>query len=137
MATFQFPHWTPALSVGNDEIDGQHRDFLDKLERVSRLVVEGGSKEIGEAATVMVVLLKIHFETEERIFGGTAYPKAQEHAVEHRVLLHLACHAKKMIDESEDHTYCRLSLRYLAQSMLEHLLETDMGYRRYLSESGA
>ncbi len=137
MPMFQFPEWTPALSVGNDEIDDQHRDFLVRIGRVSRLITDGGAQEIREAATVMVALLKIHFDTEERIFGATTYPWAQDHAVEHRVLLHFACHAKKMIDESGDHIYCRMSLRYLAQSVVEHLMDTDMGYKPYLLQGAA
>ena len=132
MPRLRCPKWTAALSVGNDEIDGEHQAFLTLVERVSRLIEHGTRSEIMDASTAMVALLNVHFVTEERIFGETPYPDAAAHRVEHRVLLHMAIHAKKMIDRVEDVGFIRLSLRYLAQSLVEHLLETDMGYRCYL-----
>lgn len=136
MPKFRCPKWSTSLSVGNDEIDAQHKEFLEKIARVSKLIEDGEAQEIKDAATAMVALLKVHFDTEERIFEATPYPQAAEHAVEHRVLLHIATHARKMIIGSNESKYLRLSLRFLAQSMVEHLMTTDKGYRPYLSPAG-
>lgn len=128
-----YPEWTPALSVGDDEIDGEHRDFLAMVGRVAHLIERGDSaQELKEATVAMMATMKIHFRTEERIFAATAYPEATAHRSEHRVLLHMADHVRQMVYESEDPVYIRLSLRYLAQSMVEHLVDTDMGYKPYL-----
>ena len=135
MPRFQVPKWTKAMSVGNAEIDSQHKSFLDKVSQVASLIQEGIPPDIKIAAANMLELLKIHFMTEERIFGSTPYPLATSHSVEHQVLLHIAFHLKKMIDGSEDTPYLRLSLRYLAQSVIDHLMETDMGYKPYLSKA--
>ena len=135
MPRFQVPKWTKAMSVGNAEIDNQHRAFLEKVSQVAGLIQEGTPSGIKSAASDMLSLLKVHFVTEEQIFGATPYPQATSHSVEHQVLLHIAFHLKKMIDGSDDTPYLRLSLRYLAQSVIDHLMETDMGYKPYLPKA--
>ena len=135
MPRFRVPKWTKTMSVGNAEIDSQHKAFLEEVSQVASLIQEGTSQGIKSTAANMLQLLKIHFITEERIFGATSYPLTTSHSVEHQVLLHIAFHLKKMIDGSEDTPYLRLSLRYLAQSVIDHLMETDMGYKPYLSKA--
>ena len=132
MKQFKYPKWTQALSVGNDRIDGEHREFLETVALVSNLVQGGTPYEIRAATGAMVTLLEEHFENEERLFFATAYPLAAAHAVEHRVLLYMASTAKKAIDSASEPVYLRLSLGYIAQLVVEHLLQSDMGYREYL-----
>ncbi len=131
--TFSYPKWNSALSVGNGEIDDEHQDFLVTVGHVAQLIQRGEpAAELREATIVMVAKLKIHFCTEERIFSATTYPEAAAHCSEHKVLLHMADHIREMVCDSEDPVYICLSLRYLAQSVVEHLVETDMGYKPYL-----
>ncbi len=135
---FNYPEWSPALSVGNAEIDGEHREFLVAVGHVAHMVGrDGPAQELREATIAMVAKLEIHFRTEERIFSASAYPEAPAHCAEHRVLLHMADRIREMVCDSEDPVYIRLSLRYLAQSIVEHLVDTDMGYKPYLAGAEA
>ncbi len=132
MAQFECPEWTPALSVGNDQIDGEHREFLVTVALIANLIEGGSAVEIKAATGAMVALLREHFQNEERLFFGTAYPMAMKHSVEHRVLLFMASDAKKMIDSSNDQVYLRLALGIITQLVVDHLLQSDMEYKTYL-----
>ena len=132
MTQFECPEWTQALSVGNDAIDSEHREFLDTVALVSNLIEGGSPYEIKAATGAMLALLRDHFRNEERLFFATAYPKAMQHSVEHRVLLFMATDAKKMIDSSNERVYLRMALGTLTQLVVDHLMQSDMGYRTYL-----
>ena len=133
-ARISLPEWSVLLSVGNDVIDGEHRAFLHQVGHAVILIEQSDIPEIKTAIVTLVKCLKAHFESEERIFNRTAYPGAMSHATEHHVLYHMAFSLREQVEESDDLTYVALSLRYLAQLVVEHLVETDMGYRPYLAE---
>ncbi len=130
------PAWSRLLSVGNPIIDGEHRAFLEQVGRVVVLLDQGDASRIRAALAEVVENLKAHFESEERIFGATAYPAAAPHVMEHRVLYHMAYSLVESAGGSDELDYLRLSVRYLAQLMVEHLVETDMGYKPYLGGEG-
>ncbi|MBE9532262.1 MAG: hemerythrin, partial [Proteobacteria bacterium] len=67
--------WHDGLSVGVDEIDGQHRAlfkavnaFLDSVESASNM------DDVAVVITFLEEYLEVHFETEERAMIEHGYP---------------------------------------------------------------
>ncbi len=77
--------WHEGLSVGIDEIDGQHRalfnavnDFLDSVEN---------ARNVDDVAAVLSFLeeyIGVHFETEERAMKKHEYHLIDDHIAQHR-----------------------------------------------------
>lgn len=132
----RYPEWSDLLSVGNAEIDEEHRRFLAQVALVARMIDAGNLGLAKDTAAAMLALLRDHFKTEERVFALTSYPHAETHRTEHQVLLHMARNTLSDIRYRDDLDYVSLSLRYLAQMTVEHLIETDMGYKPYLAAAG-
>jgi len=130
----EIPEWTPALSMGNAVIDGEHRDFLGKLGHVADLIARGDRRQIKDAITAMAAVLKGHFETEERFFVSVAYPQATTHRVDHLTLMNLVIEIEGVVDDSEDFSTPRLALAHFTQSVIDHLTEADMAYKPYLAQ---
>jgi len=129
------PEWSSALSLGNAEIDAEHREFLARLGHVARLISQGERLQIKDAIRAMTAVLKGHFATEENFFNRVGYPQATAHLVDHVTLMNLALEIEKVIDGSEDFSTPRLALAHFAQSVIDHLTESDMAYRPYLVEA--
>jgi hemerythrin len=85
----QVTAWTPDLSVGVDEIDDQHRELLDRIDRVLRSL-EGrrAEAEIRRLLDFLEIYVVLHFGTEDRLMARTGYPAIEAHRREHERFLH-------------------------------------------------
>mgnify|MGYP002368899799 FL=1 len=71
--------------LGIEEIDRQHRQLFDCLERLEAWVGKGYG--VAAACATMLSLqhyISRHFQYEEALLRSHAYPKLQEHIDEHR-----------------------------------------------------
>jgi len=79
--------WKDEYSVGVDEIDNQHKEFIDILSQMYSAIY---SHQIEEKMPGLLKLLEhhtvIHFATEERYFEKYHYPEGNDHKGEHRLL---------------------------------------------------
>lgn len=129
---FTAPEWGTEMSLGDDEIDRQHREFLVMAVHATELVEQGTTSQIAAAIANMMAFMKMHFDAEERIFGRTAYPEATAHAVEHRALVNQCNQIVTIFGGSRDLAALRGSLHGLMQAMVAHLVQTDMRYKAYV-----
>ena len=88
--------WNEDLSVGIEEIDGQHRAlfkavnaFLDSIER---------SSDVEDVAVIVGFLeqyLVMHFDTEARAMREHDYPLIDEHVAQHQYFLETVNYLKE------------------------------------------
>lgn len=76
--------WDPALSVGVDELDVQHRQLLWRVAQARAAVDEGRLAAAAAAVRFLVRYLADHCAAEERWMAENAYPGEREHARAHR-----------------------------------------------------
>lgn len=77
--------WIPALRVGNDRMDDQHRRLFDLINRLDEAGAEGAERRvILGVAGELGDYVHVHFAEEESLFSATGYPHSQEHMAEHR-----------------------------------------------------
>ncbi len=75
--------WSSALSLGVPDLDAQHRELFDRVDRLLDSMLHG---DRGEASTLAAFLrdhVVLHFAAEEQLMRELHYPDAARHAEEH------------------------------------------------------
>jgi hemerythrin len=82
--------WSDALSVGDDQMDCDHRLFVETLNTLYRTIDDGGDFGVIEGLLCRLVeVSEVHFVREERLMGRTRFPLRAGHVAEHSRLLHV------------------------------------------------
>lgn len=75
--------WTPALSVGLEEIDAQHRELFGRARRLLDGLHAGEPGQVGELLEFLHGYAVVHFGAEESLMRSAGYPGYQRHKAEH------------------------------------------------------
>lgn len=93
--------WKPALSVGIDHIDEQHKEWLNRAERLFDAGKKGQAKEeIGEMLEFLDSYTKKHFADEEKYMQDISYPQYEEQRKAHASFMAQLEELKKSYEES-------------------------------------
>ena len=122
--------WGNEHSLGDREIDEQHRELFEMTERISAGIARRSLNLIEELSSLMLYASE-HFYSEEALMSRVGYPDLIAHRLGHadfqRQLMTLSdqVHAGLISD------YNCLG-RYATTWMRTHVLTGDMDIRRYL-----
>ena len=84
MSLFQ---WKDGFSVGNSEIDGQHKKLFQLADRFHSAMANGQGKQIlQQTLAELIDYTKHHFAAEEKLMLKSSYPEYQQHKAEHDAL---------------------------------------------------
>ena len=75
--------WTPALSVGIEEIDDQHQELFRRAGRLVEGIRRGDPEEIDELVDYLHRYAVSHFGAEELAMRAASYPSYARHKAEH------------------------------------------------------
>jgi hemerythrin-like metal-binding protein len=81
-------HWSTNLSVGVEELDSDHRELIELLNRLD--IEVGRAAHQDEVARLLDELMsrtQAHFRREEELMAQQDYPDAGHHARLHRALI--------------------------------------------------
>lgn len=80
--------WTDAYNVGNELIDGQHRQLVE-LVNIFHEAVSMGKEEaiLNQAFDHMLQYTNKHFRDEEEMFGSLGSRLLKQHKLTHRLLV--------------------------------------------------
>jgi len=127
-----FVEWTPELSVGNEEIDAQHRRLVDLVNQLHEAMVEGVvGEKLGHFLVELVEYTKYHFSTEERLFEERGYPARDEHVAEHQDFVARLLEFMEAYNEGNAAISVGM-LQYLREWILHHIREVDRQYAAFL-----
>lgn len=126
--------WNDALSVGNDQLDSQHKELMRLYNELHEVLVSGSPAQTSttKKATIdaLVAYAVHHFSTEEEYLETIGYPGRHEH---HR--LHQEFGAKVFAlkrDIQSDQTILTTSLmKFMRNWIYEHISEKDREYARF------
>lgn len=77
--------WTDSLATGSPEIDKQHRELIERINRLLEAMKTGKSKdELKPTLDFLGQYVVSHFATEEKRMRETAYPERREHEKLHQ-----------------------------------------------------
>lgn len=72
------------LETGDPEIDGQHRELFNRIDRLLAASRERRSREeVGQTLTFLGDYVVHHFAAEERMMAVADYPEIEAHRAEH------------------------------------------------------
>jgi len=127
--------WSEKLSVGMNDIDAQHKHFIDIINKTNDAVDTGAPR--GAQKKVLDDLIgygRYHFETEEMYFVKFKYPHAREHMAEHAKLLEKVILFYNRFESGENVASELLS--FLKSWLTDHLQKHDMKYSEYFKKKG-
>jgi len=127
--------WTNEYRVGVDSLDADHIMIFSLINHIDEAHLTGTDEAaIGEILKVLINRAKAHFQREEMLMKKNGYPNFGAHAEEHRRILE---ELGVLYEAYQDNPRAAISgeiVKLLSAWLEDHILETDMQYRPYLSE---
>lgn len=129
-----FPAWDPSLSVGNDELDDQHRKLLELVRKVLWLAL------IEDDASVRIKFVRIineivhlalnHFECEEKFLALNGFQGLEKHKTEHDKYLNML--AELLYGATQGNLDLTAMAGLVAEDLYDHMLTFDMEYKEFM-----
>lgn len=122
--------WTNAYSIGIPEIDSQHMELVDIMNRLwDALIRQAEAKEMLSLIESLERYTVAHFCAEETMMRISGYPELNRHKQSHAQFVG-KIGEKKM--ELADGKALQLDLlHYLRDWLVEHILQADKHYADY------
>ncbi len=111
--------------AGRDASDPARVDFLAMIREMDSTLDQGRIDAFKATFATMLASMRSCFRAEENHLSEQGHPAAAEHAVEHKVLLHMAGHVAKMTAVTSDLGYLKFSLRSIASLLAEHAVRDE------------
>jgi hemerythrin-like metal-binding protein len=128
--------WSPALSVGVQRFDDQHRVLVGMINDLHQAMADGkGNQVLQPTLQRLRAYVATHFADEEALLEGHGYPGLAGHAEQHRLL------AEKVDRFQQEYRAGKvlLSLELMAflKAWLEdHIKVADAAYGAFLNSKG-
>jgi hemerythrin len=127
--------WTPALAVGDADIDDQHRELFRRAERLIAALREGDRGEVLPTLDYLEAYVLHHFEGEERLMRQLGYPGLDEHVAAHREFREEFAALVGDLDRRGPTALVALTLHnWLSAWLRGHLGGVDLRLGRFLAE---
>ncbi len=130
--------WDEKFSVGNEEIDSQHKTWIgiynDLVENMSKTIDKAGLDVKSEILMKISEYADYHFHFEEEYMRSIGYPDVDKHWRLHKDFrneiyrIHRQYHEGSIVLSSE-------ILSTIKNWLMDHILKEDMKIRRFI-ESG-
>lgn len=128
--------WNPSFSVGVKLLDEQHIRIVDMINRlISDREATVRSEIVSELLGGLTQYTTDHFRAEEQLLEEYGYPDLAHQKEEHkaaRIKIVALCQATISHEESVPAEL----LTFMRDWWVNHILETDMKYRSFLTERG-
>jgi len=125
--------WTPAVRIGNQFIDDEHKHLFALVRRLVVSMQDGrGSTASRHIASELVAYTKIHFGHEEALMRAVSYPDFRAHEKQHREMARRAEDIER--DLAQGAGRVGELLGFLTYWLREHIARDDADIARYLKQ---
>jgi hemerythrin len=124
--------WKDSFSVGNDDIDRQHKRLFETANQLHDSMLRGeGNAVLGSLLQNLVSYTRSHFAYEERLMEEVRYPHLQAHRADHEAL------TRQVMQIRDEYRGGRVALTLKVMTFLKewlqgHILESDKRYSSHL-----
>lgn len=126
--------WRDEYVTGIDIIDQQHQSLFTLINTLHEAMVQGhGHDVLLETVNKLVIYVKEHFETEEKVMEQYQYPGLQEHRELHQKLTQDVLDFKAKMEKKEPFLTVEVS-RFLTEWLIHHIKGEDLKMINYLQE---
>jgi hemerythrin len=127
--------WDSTLETGEPQIDADHRE----LARLFNLLLEAAADNRGKEFCSLVLdqiieHARVHFDREQQLMDKHNYPKVEQHAAEHAMLLEQALNYKAAFDAGAAEPGIALT-DFPEVWLAFHILFSDKDLARFLAQS--
>src|SRR5512138_133960 len=130
--------WTPALSVGVEEIDAQHRELFRRAGRLLEGIQAGEPEELGQLIDFLYRYAVEHFGAEEEHMRRTKFPGYLRHKAEHdRFAADLLALAAEWEKKGASAFVSLKTSHWLTQWLRTHVSGTDTELGKFLVKRSA
>ena len=127
--------WTDEWSVGNEEIDEQHKELFERINALLDAV--GRARSNDEVATTMAFLetyVNRHFRDEERLMTISGYPDREAHCAKHVAFVGVFERLKSEFDRTGVSAGLSQEINMRVSGwLLNHIGKVDRAFGRYLA----
>jgi hemerythrin len=130
--------WTPALSVGIEDIDAQHRELFARAARLLDRLHEGLPEEVGPLIDFLHQYAVLHFSAEEAQMRAVRYPGYLRHKAQHdRFIADLTALARERERRGPRAFLAVKASHWIGQWLKEHVSVVDGELGRFLARRSA
>lgn len=123
-----FVDWKPEYSVGNLEIDQQHRKLVDIINNLHDSMKLGGKPEdLKRVLNDLVNYTRFHFSHEEKVMERAGYADLANHKRVHRAMVEQVEQLRKEVESSRAGFSIKL-MGFLKKWLTDHIMGTDQKY---------
>jgi len=128
--------WDDRLKTGFDVIDMQHRELVNKINKLIDVLEKGEDVEgvtLDEIFVFLAEYVDVHFRTEEMYMDQTNYPEAADHKKAHKWFEEKVreLHAR-YLREGRTEVFLEEVESFLIDWLKDHIMRTDKKLARYL-----
>lgn len=130
-----FIQWRDSYSVGLPEIDTQHKQLIEIINRLHDAMRTGSAHAlIVRVVDDLLEYTNYHFSYEEKMISAAGYPHVAEHARKHRAMVAQIEAFRQRVGAPAATLPLQL-MDFLKSWLTKHILSTDMDYRQVVAES--
>lgn len=128
-----FFRWKDEFSVDNEELDQQHKIFLDTLNKIhSRIGAVDSPEVVKKSVVALGHYIDVHFIEEEEHLVSIGYPDIERQRRQHDFFRARISELESSCEDLSD-TELEKLLVFMRDWFLKHVLEADQDYARYAS----
>lgn len=126
--------WTPALAVGVNEIDEQHKKLFVMIGNLVKAMETGkGKDEIGNTIKFLEDYVVVHFGHEERLMARHSYPTAATHKAQHAAFVADFVKLKSEIEQQGPSSFTVIQvMQRVTNWLVDHIGKTDKNLGAFL-----
>lgn len=128
--------WSPQMSVGVEEIDNQHKSFIQIMADFYYAFNEGmATTKLEEILNRLISYAEFHFKTEEEYFDKFNYEFKDDHKKKHQELKQKAFNFRERFDK-EGPDIIPDFMDFLSDWLVTHLETEDQKYVKCFHDNG-
>lgn len=124
-----------SLITGNDTIDGQHKELIDKIDKLLTTCEQGGGKvQAIKMLDYLAEYTDFHFEAEEKLQEDVSYPQIKEHKEKHAEFKKAVSELHEMLEEEEGPTdeFVEAVKKNVVDWLFNHIKNMDKAVASYI-----
>jgi hemerythrin len=125
-------HWRDEFCVGNPDVDRQHKELFQLLDKLHDAVTGGdGNIMVGEVLEQLLSYTQEHFYQEEALLREVDYPELLNHIKEHEELVGTVQHKLNAFKQGDKVLNIEL-LEFINGWWNRHILNSDKRFAAYM-----
>ncbi len=127
-----------SLKTGNKLIDEQHRELIDRVNKLEQACAAGGQKRAAiQTLDFLLDYVHVHFADEEELQAEHKYPQTEAHKAQHRAFEEAVGQLNEMLEEEEgpSEAFVDAVKKNIAQWLVDHICVWDKQLAQYIREA--